>query len=135
METSKQYIYSFPNVSSTLRVVELLRQKYQSYLYSVVVINSIDHWLIELKLSSFIPPQITRNIQAFLEEMGVAFQPSVKILNALASLEQGESPTAVMNRYRVVIVAYGQPATATEEIENFRDQIVERLGYCPQNMV
>ena len=47
-------------------------------------------------------------------------------------LEQGESPTAVMNRYQVVIVAHGEPET--EEIEIFRDQIVHRLGYCPQNM-
>ena len=37
-----------------------------------------------------------------------------------------------MNRYRVVIVAHGK--SETEEIEIFRDRIVERLGFCPQNM-
>jgi len=132
MKTNKEYIYSFPNASFTLRVIQHLRNKYQPYLESVVVINLIDRWLVKTCLKSFIPDQLTKNLQAFLNEMGVSSQPSTTIINALTSLEQGESPTNVMNRYQVVIVAHGQPET--EEIEIFRDQIVNRLGYCPQNM-
>ena len=71
-------------------------------------------------------------MQAVLNEMGSVSYPSLKILKALNSLERGESPIEVMNRYQVVIVAHGKPET--EEIKIFRDRIVERLGYCPQNM-
>jgi hypothetical protein len=133
MNNNSEYIYSFPNASCTLRVIKHLRYcKYQFDLDSVAVINLIDRWLIKVCLKSSISEQLIKNLQAFLNEMGAACQPSGKILDALLSLEQGESPTVVMNHYQVVIVAHGKPET--EEIEIFRDQIVDRLGYCPQNM-
>lgn len=132
MNINQDYIYSFPNTSCTLRVIKHLRQKYLADLNSVAVINLIDRWLIQISLKSFVSSQVAKNLQAFLNEMGVTCQPSTKILSALMSLEQGQSPTVVMNQYQVVIVSHGQPET--EEIEIFRDQIVDRLGYCPQNM-
>lgn len=132
MPNNREYIYSFPNTSCTLRVVVYLQNKYQAYLNSVTVINLIDRWLVRLNIKSSIPYQSSQNLQAFLEEMGSVSQPSWKIRSAFDSLERGESPTEIMNRERVVIVAYGKPET--EEIEIFRDGIVERLGYCPQNM-
>lgn len=132
MKINKEYIYSFPNASFTLRVIQHLRNKYQPYLDSVAVINLIDRWLVKICLRNFIPAELAENLQAFLKEMGVCDQPSLKVINALARLEAGESPTSVMNRYQVVVVVHGQPET--EEIEIFRDQIVDRLGYCPQNM-
>lgn len=132
MKNNREYIYSFPNTSCTLRVIQHLRNKYRSYLDSVAVINLIDRWLVKLSLKNSTPYRLVNNIQAFLNEMGSVSQPSTQILEAIASLERGESPTEVMNRYQVVIVAHGEPET--EEIEIFRDCIVERLGYCPQNM-
>ncbi len=132
MRQNKEYIYSFSNASSTLRVIKHLRNKYQTYLDSVAVINLVDRWLVQIHLKNSISYQSRTNLQSFLNEMGIIIQPSSKIINALASLAQGESPTEVMNRYQVVIVDYGNPKT--EEIEIFRDQIVDRLGYCPQNM-
>ena len=132
MKNSREYIYSFPNTSSTLRVIRHLRNRYRSCLNSVAVINLIDRWLVRLSLKNSIPYQLAKNLQAFLNEMGFVSQPSTKILQALASLDRGESPTEVMNRYQVAIVVHGKPET--EEIEIFRDCIVERLGYCPQNM-
>ena len=132
MKQNKEYIYSFSNASFTLRVIKHLRNKYQTYLDSVAVINLVDRWLIQIHLKNSIPDQSGKNLQSFLNEMGIIIQPSSKIINALASLAQGESPTEVMNRYQVVIVDYGKPET--EEIEIFRDQVVDRLGYCPQNM-
>ena len=132
MKINQERIYSFPNASCTLRVIQHLHNHYQSYLDSVAVINLIDRWLVKVNLKDSITDRSEKNLLAFFDEMGVTSQPSTKILNALASLEQGESPTAVMNRYQVVIVAHGEPET--EEIEIFRDQIVHRLGYCPQNM-
>jgi len=129
---NREYIYSFPNTSCTLAIIEYLRRKHQSHLDSVAVINLIDRWLVKLNLKSSIPYRTEKNLLAVLNEMGSVARPTSKILEALTSLEQGESPTEVMNRYQVVIVAHGKPET--EEIEIFRDRIVERLGYCPQNM-
>ena len=37
-----------------------------------------------------------------------------------------------MNRYKIVIVANGKPEQ--EEIEIFRQELVSKLGYCPQSM-
>ena len=133
MNNKREYIYSFPNTSCTLRAIVYLRNKYQAYLDSVAVINLIDRWLISLNIKSSISCQLAKNLQAFLEEMGSVSQPTAKIRSALDSLERGESPTEIMNRERVVIVAYGKPET--EEIEIFRDRVVSGLGYCPQNMV
>lgn len=133
MNKSIEYIYSFPNASSTLRIVEHLSRKYQSTLNSVAVINLVDRWVIKISLTRSIPYRSAKNLEAFLYEMGTVYEPSTRVINALSSLERGESPTAVMNRYQVVIVVYGKPET--EEIEIFRDRIVDRLGYCPQNMV
>ena len=96
------------------------------------MINQIDCWLIQVWLKEYTPIDSAKNIKAFFSEMGVPSQPATKIVNALTCLQLGESPTAVMNRYQVVIVAHGKPVT--EEIEIFRDQIVDRLGYCPHNM-
>lgn len=132
MKFNQEYIYSFPNASSTLRVVEHLRNRYQLSLDSVAVINLIDCWLVKICLKNSITIPAAKNLEAFVLEMGVPAQPSPKIIDALTSLERGESPTVVMNRYQVVIVAHGKPVT--EEIEIFRDQIVDRLGYCPHNM-
>ena len=132
MENNLEYIYSFSNTSCTLRVIKHLQNKYQSYLHSVAVINLIDRWLVKLSFKNSTPYRLLQNLQAFVNEMGSAFQPSSKVLEVLSSLDRGELPTEIMNRDRVVIVAYGKPET--EEIEVFRDRIVERLGYCPQNM-
>ena len=132
MKNNQEYIYSFPNTSCTIRVVAYLRNKYQAYLYSVTVINSIDGWLVKLSLKRSTPHRLIKNLLAFLAEMGSIAQPSVKIQEAIVSLDRGEEPTVVMNRYQVVIVVHGKPET--EEIEIFRDRVVSGLGYCPHTM-
>ena len=132
MKNYPQYLYSFANASITLRVIEHLRNNYQSVLKSVAVINLIDRWLVKINLKYDIDIELAKNLRAFLQEMGILDRPSTRIAKVLAKLESGESITAIMNRYQVVIVAYGKPEK--EEIEIFREQIVERLGYCPQNM-
>lgn len=132
MINNREYIYSLPNTSCTLRAIALLQSRYQTYIDSVAVINLIDRWMVKLNLKSFIPHQLEKNLQAFLSEMGSPAEPSSKIRDALNSLDRGEEPTDVMNRYRVVIVVHGKPET--EEIEIFRDRVVDGLGYCPQNM-
>ena len=132
MNTSKEHIYSFANASLTLKVIEHLRNNCQSVLKSVTVINLIDCWLIKINLKDSVSISQIKNLQAVLDELGVTYEPSLNISIALAKLETGESPIDIMNRYKVVIVAYGKPEK--EEIEIFREQIVDKLGYCPQNM-
>ena len=132
MTNNREYIYSFPNTSCTLRAIVYLRNKYQVYLESVAVINLIDRWLVRIIVKSSIDHRLTKNLQAFLGEMGSVCQPPNKIRKVLACLDRGETPTEIMNRDRVVIVAYGKPET--EEIEIFRDRVIDGLGYCPQNM-
>lgn len=125
------YIYSFTNASVTLRVMDFLRTR-RLPLESVAVLNTIDRWIVKVKLKYPLPIELSENIRAFFNEMGFPYQPAKSVAAALQRLEAGESPTEVMNRYQVVIVAYGQPGK--EEIEIFREGIVARLGYCPQNM-
>lgn len=132
MTNNQEYIYSFPNTSCTLRAMNHLQNKYQDYLDSVAVIHLIDRWLVKLDLNSSISFRSVQNLQAFLNEMGSISHPSGKIREALNSLDRGESPTKVMNRHRVAIIVHGK--LEIEEIKIFRDHIVERLGYCPQNM-
>ena len=132
MKTQTKHLYSLSNASLTLRVIEHLRDYYQAELTSVAVINTIDCWLVKINLVDSVDLESIKNLQAFLNEMGVPYHPSPIISTALSQLEMGESPVKIMNRYRVAIVAYGRPEK--KEIEIFREQIVERLGYCPQNL-
>ena len=92
MKNNLEYIYSFSNTSCTLRVIKHLQNKYQSYLYSVAVINLIDRWLVKLSFKNSTPYRLVQNLQAFADEMGSAFQPSSKVLKVLSSLDRGESP-------------------------------------------
>ncbi len=132
MKTYTEYLYSLANFSVTVRIIEHLRDRYQSTLDSLAVINLIDRWLVKVNLKHSIDIESAKNLQAFLSEMGVSYQPTAQIATALARLEAGESSTEIMNREQVVIVTHGKPDR--EEIEIFRAQIVKRLGYCPQNM-
>ena len=132
MKLYTEYLYSFANASLTLRVIEYLRNQKKIPVDSVVVVNLIDRWLIKIKLKQDIDWQLAQDFQAFLNEMGVIHQPSPRLMMALLQLDVGVSPTAVMNRYKIVIVANGKPDQ--EEIEIFRQQLVSKLGYCPQSM-
>ncbi len=132
MKLYTEYLYSFANASLTLRVIEYLRNQKKIPVDSVIVVNLIDRWLIKIKLKHDINRQLAQDFQAFLNEMGMVHQPSPRLTMALLQLEAGESLTDVMNRYKIVIVAYGKPDQ--QEIEIFRQQLVEKLGYCPQSM-
>ncbi len=128
---SSEYLYSFANVSITLRIIEYLNDS-QLPVDSVAVINAIDRWVVKVDLKYALKSKQYEDVRAFFNEMGIPYQPSSKVAIALQRLAAGEEPTEVMNRYQVVIVAHGEPTT--EEIEIFRTEIVDRLGYCPKTM-
>lgn len=132
MKLCTEYLYSFANASLTLRVIEYLGNQDKIPVDSVVVVNLIDRWLIKIKLKHKINYELAADFQAFLNEMGIIHQPSPRLMMALFQLDAGESPTEVMNRYKIVIVSHGEPEQ--EEIEIFRTQLVSKLGYCPQSM-
>lgn len=133
MKTYTKYLYSFPNATLTLKVIEYLSDRYQIELKSVAVINLIDCWLVKIHLQDSIGINLVKNLQAVLQELGFPYQPSPLLKRALTELENGVSPIKIMNQYRIVIVTSGKPDKT--EIELFREQIVERLGYYPQNMI
>lgn len=132
MQTYLECIYSFGNASLTLRAIEYLRGNSKIEIDWVTVINLVDRWLIKLELQYPIAVELAKDIKAFFDEIGFIYEPPPSIDLALQSLEAGISPTAVMNYYRVVIVAHGKPDI--QEIELFRQQIIDGLGYCPQTM-
>lgn len=133
MEVKMEYLYYLANASLTLRIVEYLHAHPQIPLDFISVINLIDGWIVRVKMKYPLPPQREGDFRAYLNELGISHQPPKRIAIALRDLEAGQSPTKVMERYQVVVVSHGNPEQ--EEIEAFREQFIERLGYCPQHMV
>jgi hypothetical protein len=70
------------------------------------------------------------DFRAFMSELGIPYEPNIRIKMALWGLETGQSPLSVMRRYQVAVVSHGQPNR--EDIEAFRTQFVQGLGYCPE---
>ncbi|GAA6623387.1 hypothetical protein [Scytonema sp. NUACC26] len=128
-----EYLYYLANTSLTLRLVEFLRGKPQIPVSFITVISQIDGWVIKIKLKFSIDPQLDGDIRAFLNEIGIPHSPSKRVSMALESLEVGNCPVEVMRRYQVAVVSHGSPQR--EDIEAFREQFINGLGYCPQTLV
>lgn len=127
------YLYFLGNTSLTLRVVEYLCRFSYLPIQFVTVIHQIDGWVIKLKMREYVNPQQHGDLQAFMSELGVPYEPDIRLRMALWGLETGQSPVSVMRRYQVAVVAHGKPDR--QEIEAFRTQFVRGLGYCPQTLV
>ena len=127
-----EYIYYLANASLTLRIVEHLHSTPQIPVAFVTVIHQINGWVVKVKLNSPLNPQSDGDFRAFLNEIGIAYEPPIRVNMALWSLEAGQSPIDVMRRYQVAIVSHGSPQR--EEIEAFRQQFVRGLGYCPETL-
>jgi len=130
--TKMEYLYYLANASLTLRVVQFLHAKPQIPVSFLTVIHQIDGWVIRVKLKRHLSPQEHGDIRAFLSELGISYEPPMRVQMALWSLEAGQCPVDVMRRYQVAIVSHGKPEK--EEIEAFRQQFVRGLGYCPETL-
>ena len=130
--TDMEYIYYLANASLTLRIVEHLHFRPQIPVAFVTVIHQIDGWIVKVKINSPINSQLDGDFRAFLNELGISYEPPMRVNMALWSLEAGQSPIDVMRRYQVAIVSHGSPQR--EEIEAFRQQFVRGLGYCPETL-
>ena len=127
-----EYLYFLANASLTQRVVEYLHRNRQVPLHAVTVLHQIDGWVVKVKMRNSLDPQQHGDFKAFLNELGIPYQPEVRVKMALWSLDAGQSPIEVMRRYQVAVVSHGRPDR--EEIEAFRRQFVNGLGYCPETL-
>lgn len=127
-----EYTYYLANASLTLRIVEHLLGTPRLPLAFMTVIHQIDGWVIRIKMHDIVDPTEAENFRAYLNELGVAHEPGIRVRMALWGLETGQSPVDVMRRYQVAIVSHGKPDR--EEIEAFRRQFVMGLGYCPETL-
>lgn len=130
--TDMEYLYYLANASLTLRIVEYLHKVQHLSVRFVTVIHQIDGWVVKVKLDSPVASQEHGDFQAFLNELGIPYEPPMRVNMALWSLEAGQSPIDVMRRYQVAVVSHGNPER--EEIEAFRQQFVRGLGYCPETL-
>lgn len=125
-----EYLYYLANTSLTLRVVDFLMGQTQLPVKLVTVIHQIDGWIIRVKMSEYLTPHQHGDFRAFMYELGIPYEPDIRIQMALWALETGQSPLGVMRRYQVAVVSHGSPNR--EDIETFRTQFVRGLGYCPE---
>jgi hypothetical protein len=127
-----EYLYYLANASLTLRVVQHLHSRPKMPVSFVSVIHQIDGWVVRVKLAHSISTDEDGDFRAFLSELGISYEPPMRLQMALWSLEAGQSTVEVMRRYQVAIVSHGNPER--EEIEAFRQQFVRGLGYCPETL-
>jgi hypothetical protein len=123
------YLFYIANTSLTLRVVQFLNISHLPVRF-VTVIHQIEGWIVRVKMEHYLEPQQHGNFKAFMGELGIPYDPEIRVQMALWGLETGQSPVDVMQRYQVAIVSHGKPER--EEIEEFRNQFVRGLGYCPE---
>ncbi len=127
-----EYIYYLANASLTLRVVEHLHRMPWFPVRFMTVIHQIDGWVVKVKLDQVLDAQEDGDLRAFLNELGISYEPEVRVRMAMWGLETGQSPVEVMRRYQVAVVSHGNPDRT--EIEEFRMQFVQGLGYCPETL-
>jgi hypothetical protein len=127
-----EYLYYVANASLTLRIAEYLNSACHLPVGFMSVIHQIDGWVIRVKMTHPLEPQIDSNFRAFMNELGIPYTPGIRLQMALWSLENGQSPVDVMRRYHVAVVSHGHADKS--EIEEFRRQFVKGLGYCPETL-
>jgi len=90
------YLYFLANASLTLRIAERLRQVDNLSVAFITVIHQIDGWIVKVKLNDPITPQQHGDFLAYMNELGIPYEPEMRIQMALWSLETGQSPIDVM---------------------------------------
>jgi hypothetical protein len=126
------YLYSLANASLTLRIVEYLHYRSDLPLSFMTVIHQINGWVVRVNFCRSLHLHQHGDFCAFLQELGIPYEPSMRVQMALWGLETGQSPVEVMQRYQIAVVSHGSPDRV--EIEAFRSQFVQGLGYCPETL-
>lgn len=127
-----EYLYFLANASLTLRIVHYLHVMHQLPISFMTVIHQIDGWVVKVKMITPLNVQQEGDFRAFMNELGIPYQPEARLQIALWSLEAGQSPIEVMRRYQVAVVSHGKPDRS--DIEAFREQFTNGLGYYPETL-
>lgn len=126
------FVYFLANASLSLRIIEYLRTMKHANAASITVIHQIDGWIVKVRYPNPLIPEVREDCRAFLNELGIPYEPDMRLQMVFWSLETGQSPVEVMRRYQVAIVSHGIPDT--KDIEAFRQQFTRGLGYCPETL-
>ena len=126
------YLYFLANASVTLRTIEYLRNMEHTANASLTVVHRIDGWIVKICFARTLEPKQHGNFCSFMSELGIAYEPEMRLKMVFWSLETGQSPVEVMRRYQVAVVSHGTPDT--KDIEAFRQQFTKGLGYCPETL-
>ena len=127
-----EYIFALDNANLTLRVVELLHGNSTLPINAVTVLHHREGWILRVQFKWLPHPQHAGDLLAFMEELGYSYQPSRVIAGVFQGLDAGQSPMDMIKKYQVSVVAHGQPTQV--EIEAFRQQFIQGLGYCPPSL-
>ncbi len=126
------YLYFLANASLTLRVIEHLQRMTDLCVSTMTVIHQIDGWIVQIKFKEIITSQQHGDFQAYMSELGIPYEPEMRLQMVFWSLDTGQSPIDVMRRYQVAVVSHGTPEA--RDIEAFRQQFTRGLGYCPETL-
>ncbi len=127
-----EYIYFLANASLTLRVVHYLHIKPEIPLEFLTIVHQLNGWIVKIKLTTPMTIQQDGDFRAFLNELGISYQPEIRLQMVFWSLETGQSPIDVMRRYQMAVVSHGRPDYS--DIQAFREQFTNGLGYCPETL-
>lgn len=127
-----EYVYFLANASLTLRVVHFLNTRPELPVEFITVVHQLNGWVVKVKMSEPLTRMQDGDFKAFLSELGIPYQPEIRLQMVFWSLETGQSPINVMRRYQVAVVSHGKPDYS--DIEAFREQFTNGLGYCPETL-
>ncbi len=126
------FLYFLANASLSLRTIEYLITMEHSKSASITVVHQIDGWIVKIRYPQPLSEEQSDDFRAFMNELGIPYEPDMRLQMVFWSLETGQSTVEVMRRYQVAIVSHGIPDT--KEIEAFRKQFTKGLGYCPETL-
>jgi hypothetical protein len=126
------FLYYLGNASLALRVLQYLKNVNTEPVEFITVVHQLDGWVLRVRCTRQWTAHKLDDFRAFLNELGVAYRPNSRLHHVLTDLEYGHSPIEVMQQYQVAVIEHGQPNLS--EIEAFRQQFIEGLGYCPETL-
>lgn len=126
------YLYQLGKASLVLRVVHYLRSDDAPSIQFMTVLHQLEGWIVRIKPESNWSLKAQVDFQFFMGELGVVYRPTERIERVLNELEGGTPAVEVMKRYHIPVIDHGPPQI--HEIEVFREQFIQGLGYCPETL-
>ncbi len=127
-----EYIFWLANASLTLRLVDYLRQAIAFRSENLTVIHQINGWVVRLKITDCQDGRVAGDVWAFLSELGIPYTMDIRLQLAFWSLDSGESALEVMRNHQLAIISHGAPDMSN--IQVFREEFKQGLGYCPETL-